>query len=125
MKYLLDTHILIWFLQGNKNLKNSLREIIESPENEILLSVVNGIEISIKSRSGKLRLNATLKTIFEKSGFGILSIDLNHILEFNRLPVRSDHKDPFDRMLVSQALVENCILITTDVKIKKYKVATL
>lgn len=123
MRYLLDTHIFLWWLWGNKKLKNSVREIIQSPKNQILVSVVSGIEISIKHKSGKLSLKTTLRRMFEISGFEILNINLSHIFKLDKLPIY--HKDPFDRLLVSQAKTENLTLVTSDDKILKYKVSTL
>lgn len=125
MKCLLDTHTFIWWLEGNKKLKISIRKILESSENQILVSVMSGIEISIKSRSRKLNTNTTVQKMFEVSGFQVLNIDFNHVLEFNRLPVHPDHKDPFDRILISQAKVENLTLITSDEKIWRYELSLL
>lgn len=123
MRYLLDTHIFLWWLEGDKRLKNSVKEVIQNSENQILVSIVSGIEISIKQKLGKLSLKTTLKRMFEISGFEALNINLNHALELDKLP--SHHKDPFDRILISQARVENLNLITSDPKILKYKVSAL
>ncbi len=122
MKYLLDTHTFIWWLEGNKKLKISARKILASSENQILVSVVSGIEISIKSRSRKLNITTTVKKMFEISGFKVLNVDFNHVLEFNQLPSHSDHNDPFDRILISQAKAEGLTLITSDPKIWQYKI---
>ena len=83
------------------------------------------IEISIKAKSGKLPLKTSTKQIFEISGFEVLNINLNHIIEFDKLPIHKDHKDPFDRILIAQAKVENLTLITSDPKIWKYKMSVL
>lgn len=125
MKYLLDTNILLWWLNDDKKLKASARKIIQARENQILISVVNGIEISIKNRLGKLPLRTTLNKIFQASNFDILNIDVNHLLLFDRLPPHPKHKDPFDRILISQAKTENLTLITSDPKIWKYKISLL
>lgn len=125
MRYLIDTHIFIWWIEGNKRLRKSIRRIIEAPENEIFASVVNGIEMSLKSRSRKLNLKTTIKRIFEISGFEVLNIDFNHVLEFNRLPYHQEHNDPFDRLLISQAKAEKLALITSDPKIFRYKLSLL
>lgn len=123
MRILLDTHVFLWALEGNKKLKDSIRRIIEDPKNQILVSVVNGIEISIKSRKEKLKLKTTLKRMFEISGFEILNINFNHLLALDKLPLH--HKDPFDRILISQSKVENLTLITSDIKIWKYDLKLL
>ena len=125
MRYLLDTNIFLWWLHDDKRLKKGIRKIIQGKEGQFLVSVVSAIEISIKNRSGKLPLKTSLKTIFKVSDFEVLNIDLSHIMELNRLPFQRGHKDPFDRILISQAKVENLTLITTDRKIWKYKVSLL
>lgn len=125
MNYLLDTNIFLWSLSGDKRLKKQIRKILEDPLNEIFASVVNGWEISIKHRIGKLPLKTTLFECFEKSGFNILSINLNHILQLDKLPPYRNHKDPFDRLLIAQAKAENLTLITSDPKNWKYKIALL
>lgn len=125
MKYLVDTSIFLWSLNGDKKLKDEIKEIIENSKNQIFVSIASAWEISIKSRAGKLPLKTTLSKCFEILDFEILDINLNHILEFNRLALHKDHKDPFDRLLISQARVENLTLITTDEKIWKYNLPLL
>lgn len=122
MRYLVDTHVFIWWLEGNKKLKNSIRKIVEDKENQVLVSVVSGIETGIKRKSRKLKLRTTLKRMFKIAGFEILSVNLDHVLELNKLPIHKDHGDPFDRILISQAKVEDLTLITSDPKIWKYKI---
>lgn len=119
MRYLLDTNIFLWSLNDDNRLKKSIRKILEDPLNEIYVSVVSGWEISIKHKLGKLPLKTTLPECFEKSNFQILNINLEHILQLDKLPLH--HKDPFDRILISQAKAENLTLITSDEKIWKYK----
>lgn len=123
MRFLLDTHIFLWALEGNKQLKDSVREIIINPDNQIFVSVVSGIEISIKSKIKKLKLKTTLEKMFDISGFGVLNVNFNHVLWMNTLPIY--HRDPFDRILIAQAIVENLTLITSDEKIWKYKTSLI
>jgi len=125
MKYLLDTNILLWWMDDDKKLNSLVYKIIQDKNNQILVSVVSTIEISIKAKSGKLPLKTSTKQIFEISGFEVLNINLNHIIEFDKLPIHKDHKDPFDRILIAQAKVENLTLITSDPKIWKYKMSVL
>lgn len=120
MRYLLDTHIFLWWLTEDKKLIAFVRKIIKDPQNQIYVSVVNGWEISIKNRLGKLPLKTTLKECFEISTFEVLNINLDHILTLNKLPLY--HSDPFDRMLIAQAKAEKLRLITSDDKIKKYDI---
>lgn len=118
MRYLLDTNIFLWSLNDDKRLKKQIRKILEDPLNEIFASVVNGWEISIKHKIGKLPLKTTLFKCFEKSSFKVLNINLEHILQLDKLPFH--HKDPFDRILIAQAKVESLTLLTSDQKFKKY-----
>ena len=123
MRYLVDTHILLWSISGSKRLKNSVKDILVDSSNQVYVSVVSGLEIAIKKRTGKIRLKTSLKECFKKSGFSLLDVNLSHALELDRLPIH--HNDPFDRILISQAKVENLTLITADKKIWRYKVPVL
>lgn len=119
MRYLIDTHVFLWWVEDSKRLKDSIKQLLADPQNSVYTSVVSGLEISIKCQSGKLRLKTTLEDCFAKSGFDVLDITLLHAFALKKLPLY--HKDPFDRILISQAKEENLILITCDPKIKKYK----
>lgn len=123
MRYLLDTNIFLWSLNGNKKLKGKIKEIIKDTENQIFVSIASAWEISIKNRAGKLPLKTTLSKCFEVCSFEILSIDLNHVFDLETLPLY--HKDPFDKILISQARVEDLTFITTDEKIWKYNLSLL
>ena len=125
MRYLLDTNIFLWWLDDDKRLKDSIQKIIKNKENQIFVSVVSGWEISIKHHAGKLPIKTTIKTMFDVAGFKIVDIILSHILELDKLPVYKGHKDPFDRILISQAKVENLKLITSDQKIWKYQIPVI
>lgn len=122
MRCLLDTHIFLWWLENDKRLKKSSRRVIEDPKNQIFASVANAWEISIKQKVGKLPLKTTIHECFKKSGFEIVPITLGHVLLLDTLPLH--HKDPFDRILISQAKTENLVLITDDEKMAKYKIRT-
>ncbi len=123
MRYLLDTHIFLWWLNDNKQLKESLQIVISNRENQIFVSIVSAWEISLKHRAGKLPLKTTLQRCFELSPFEILAINFDHVLKFDTLPFH--HRDPFDRLLVAQAMTEKLTLITADAKIKRYRVKVL
>jgi len=123
MRYLVDTHIFVWWLNGDKRLEDPVVEIIKDPKNQIFVSVASGWEISIKHRKGKLPLKTTLKKCFELSSFEILNINLSHILQLDKLSLH--HKDPFDRIIIAQSQVENLTLITSDQNIWKYKIDVL
>ena len=123
MNYLLDTQIFLWWLAKDKKLKDSVKKILLDPQNIIYVSVANAWEISIKHKIGKLPLKTTLKRCFEVSNFPIININIEHILKLNNLPLL--HKDPFDRILIAQAQVENLALISSDPKIWPYKIKLL
>lgn len=123
MRYLLDTHIFVWWLNNDKRLKSSVREKIQDDTNQIFVSAASALEMSIKRSRGKLRLKTTVKRSFEISGFEVLNINLSHAVQLEKLPLY--HKDPFDRILIAQAKVERFTLMTDDPKIKRYKISTL
>ncbi|WP_397601267.1 type II toxin-antitoxin system VapC family toxin [Silvanigrella sp.] len=118
MKILLDTHILLWVLEDSKKLSKKAREIIDNAS-EVYISSVSAWEIMIKVQIGKLDIDLNnIQKIFRESNFIELSLKLEHILELKNLP--DYHKDPFDRMLIAQALNEPLKLITADATVKKY-----
>ena len=123
MKLLLDTHTLLWWLDDNPKLTAEAREAISKAENEVYVSAVTAWEIVIKKRLGKLRLPPRLDHELAAHRFEPLPITLAHALAIDKLP--NHHEDPFDRMLIAQATVEGLILVTRDINIRKYQVATL
>ena len=119
MKYLLDTSIFLWFLDADKRLSSEFREIIENDDNIKFISVASVWEIVIKVSLGKLPgLKVSAKEILKQLNFQTLDIELSHVLEVTNLP--KIHKDPFDRIIISQAKVEGLILLTSDKKVMKY-----
>ncbi len=117
MEYLLDTQIFIWAMQGDKRLSKSLKDIISDSKNKIFISVVSVWEIVIKKRKG-LKVPKDISGAIEKANLTLLPIEVKHVLEVEKLA--DFHKDPFDRILMAQALVEDLTLITSDQKIWKY-----
>jgi len=118
MKYLIDTHILIWWAENNKKLKKQYKKIIANGDNIIFVSVASVWEIIIKTKLKKIKLKVPVNKIIEKYNFHILDIKIDHILELNKL--EDYHKDPFDRLLVTQSKVEDLILLTDDKLINQY-----
>lgn len=116
MIYLLDTHILIWLAAKPEKLNKEVEDIITNYNNEIYFSVANIWEIAIKKALKKIEIDPEMlrKGLFE-NGFKELAVKSEHVLNTLKLP--DMHQDPFDRILVSQARVENHILITADSKI--------
>ena len=119
MKLLLDTHILLWWLDNDSKLSDKARQLISNPDNDVYVSDASLWEIQIKYSKGKLGVDSF--TIYEelpKNGFHELSIQKNHIIELSKLPPH--HKDPFDRILVTQSLTEPLVLITHDKNVARY-----
>ncbi len=122
MKLLLDTHTFIWLDTAPEKLSAvALRACLE-PENSLYLSVVSAWEMLIKQRLGKLNLDVALETMIkvqqEMNQLNILSTDLKHVLAIQDLPLH--HNDPFDRLLIAQAKVEDAQLVTADGQIEQY-----
>jgi len=119
----LDTHIFVWVMEGSKLLPESIKNKIADPNNKIFVSAVSIWEIVIKRNLKKIKIDFDIETSIGKAGIEVLAIEASHALEIEKLPPH--HKDPFDRMLVAQAIVEKLMIITQDEKIKKYDVSVL
>jgi PIN domain nuclease of toxin-antitoxin system len=122
MNYLLDTHTFLWFLEGNSNLSEKARTIIENPENNNFISIASIWEVAVKMSIGKLRLDIKiedLKTEILRNNFEILPLDFEHIIELSRL--KEIHKDPFDRIIISQAVSEKLVILSKDANFSIYK----
>ncbi len=119
MRYLLDTHMFIWSIEGNSKLKPDTRIIIRDKSNIVFLSIISAWEITIKVMLKKLQIDIPITKIFKNLEFEILPIKLDHILVLLKLP--PIHKDPFDRMLVAQSKFEKLTLLTDDPQIKQYQ----
>jgi PIN domain nuclease of toxin-antitoxin system len=124
MKLLLDTHTFIWWDSEPARLSPQALALCQDRQNVLLLSVVSIWEMQIKLHLGKLRLALPLKEIIETqqqtNNIEILPVTLAHVLALENLPVH--HKDPFDRLLVAQAMVEGAVLVSGDPNIAKYAV---
>ncbi|MEM1243058.1 MAG: type II toxin-antitoxin system VapC family toxin [Cyanobacteria bacterium P01_H01_bin.26] len=116
MSYLLDTHILLWWLFDDPKLDSTCRDIIRNPQNRILVSSVSAWEIATKYRIGKLpeakQLVEAYPQTLQQARFFELAITAAHALRAGNLPIA--HRDPFDRMLMAQAELENLPLLTDD-----------
>ena len=125
MKYLLDTHTLIWFLIGDKKLSDTARRLIDNPSNEKFLSIVSLWEIAIKVSLGKLALGKSFEKLFpEQLHFNhiqILDITVDSLTKLATLPFH--HRDPFDRLIIAQALVEELPVISTDMIFDAYGIS--
>jgi len=123
MKLLLDTHIVLWWLDDPALLSKDARDAIADPANEVLVSAVVAWEIAIKRGLGKLTAPADFDVAIQSAGFAMLPVTVAHALATELLPPH--HRDPFDRMLVAQAQIENCTIVTRDPVLAQYGVATI
>ena len=121
MKLLLDTHALLWWLADDDRLGRQAREVIEDPANDILVSVVSLWEIVVKRRIGKLRADTKeVLDAVQQAGFARLDISAAHLLTLQALPMH--HRDPFDHLLIAQAITEDATFITDDRDIRRYAI---
>ena len=119
--YLIDTHPLLWFLEGNPRLSEAGRALIQYPGNQIFTSVACLWEITTKIGLGKLHLPEPLSSVMAKMealGIGVLPLRPEHVLRSASLPLY--HHDLFDRMLIAQALVEGMPVVSKDAIFEEY-----
>lgn len=123
MKYLLDTHTFLWALFESSKIPKKASSVIRDPHNEVFVSAVSFWEIAIKARSKKLDLGGMavteLTTHAEKLGLQFLSLTAEEALSYGEL-TENTHFDPFDRMLIWQALQKNCTIISEDAEFEKF-----
>jgi PIN domain nuclease of toxin-antitoxin system len=129
VKLLLDTHTLLWSLFEPQRLSPKARGLIGDTQNEITVSYASFWEITVKIAKGKLAVpGSSVKPILAEShnlGFRFLAFKDEHLAVLESLPTFADHKDPFDRMLVAQSIVEGFPLLTIDARIPRYAVQTI
>ena len=122
MKLLLDTHVWLWWQLAPERIRPEVKDAIGAMDNEVLLSTVSSWEMAIKIAAGKLQLPRPLEEMVPESllqdGFANLPIQPAHCFRLKELPMH--HRDPFDRMLVAQALTEACTLVSADPQLRPY-----
>ena len=123
MKLLLDTHVMLWAISDPGRLSVQARSAIASEENEVFVSVVSPWEIAIKKSRNRIETPDDLDRGLESSRFKLLPVLLRHTRAIESMP--HHHRDPFDRMLVAQAIVDGMILVTADRKLTRYAAALL
>lgn len=127
MRLLLDTHVFLWWNEGSARLSRGARRLLADPQNNLFFSVVSAWEMVLKAQSGKLSLPTPVSTYvparLNHYGMEMLGLTLEHVLASSALPAH--HRDPFDRMLVAQAQVEQLIIVTHDSHVQKYAVETI
>ena len=120
MRLLLDTHALIWSLEQSHRLSAAARAAIEDVENEVLVSVVSAWEIAIKKSTKRLATPDDLDAVIDAARFIRRDIKFADVRQVSRLPLH--HRDPFDRILVAQALEDSVPIVTCDPQIARYQV---
>lgn len=123
MNYLLDTHIVLWWLIDPNKIAAKARKIIRDKQERVFISSASFWEMAIKQSIGKLTLPGNIIEVLSSEGFDMLPITPNESLSVVDLPLI--HSDPFDRMLIVQAKLNDLVLITRDEKISTYPVVTL
>ena len=123
MKILLDTHVLLWCLAAPERLRPSVRTQIEDPDNTVYASAASAWEIEIKAALGKLQAPADLADQLRLRRFIELPVHVRHVRALRTLPPL--HRDPFDRLLVAQAIVDDLSLVTRDERVRAYPVRSL
>src|SRR5437868_10887579 len=122
MNLLLDTHTMLWFFWDDSLLSSSARSLIEDPANRKLVSIATCWEIAIKVSTGKLTLGEPSSTYLQReitrNLFELLPITLEHVTEVETLPYH--HRDPFDRLLIAQAILEKVPIVSIDAAIDPY-----
>ena len=127
MRALLDTHSFLWFIEDNPRLSATAKTVIEDGANEILLSMASLWEIGIKISLGKLMLSGPFASYIsqqlDENSIGLLDITLQHVAEI--VPLTFHHRDPFDRLLIARAQVEQIPLISADTAFDAYPIRRL
>lgn len=124
MKLLLDTHALLWWLSDDPRLSYRAEASISNPENQVFVSACTGYEVAYKQKLGKLpSFPESLQRLLLRGGFQFLPISIQHALAAGEL--RGPHRDPWDRMMMAQALAERCHMITADGVFSDYGVPVI
>lgn len=125
-RYLLDTHVVLWMAENSPMLSNAAKQAILDKNSFKFVSIVSAWEVAIKLATGKLRLEGGLEEFFrimDENGLQVLGIERAYLQRIQTLPFW--HKDPFDRLLVATAIIENMVLISADENMPKYEVSWL
>ena len=124
MSLLFDTHALIWFTEGNSNLSETAKKAVATESEKVFCSVASIWEMAIKLSLGKLRMSLNIQSEFcrllEKNGFCLLPVEYPHAARVASLPWH--HRDPFDRLLIAQAMIEKMAIISHDKQFDAYAV---
>lgn len=125
--YLLDTHIIIWLLSEPQKLSKLAKEIVQNPNNRLYYSLLSMNEIAIKASIGKLSIGENWQSIYQRllqqKGIDLLPLDWRAVNALQNLPFH--HKDPFDRMLIAHAMVNQLAFISADNDCAKYNLPVI
>lgn len=123
MQLLIDTHILIWFLEGNNLLSTERQKLLSTSQNEVFVSIASLWELAIKISIGKITLSKPLADVIKQiavENIEILPILPEHSLQVSTLSFH--HRDPFDRIIIAQAQIENLTILSDDTEFVNYSV---
>jgi PIN domain nuclease of toxin-antitoxin system len=126
MNLLVDTHALLWFVSGDDQLSSTARKVIESPDTVNYISVASWWEMAVKCSLGKLHLDDPFDVFLKyrtREGFRTLSIETNHLPALVSLPFH--HRDPFDRLIICQAIQEKMPVCSADDNFSRYEVEVI
>ncbi|MEA5564566.1 type II toxin-antitoxin system VapC family toxin [Anabaena sp. UHCC 0399] len=127
MMWLIDTHTFIWYVTDDSKLSNQVIKLINDENNQIFLIIASIWEIGIKQSLGKLNFNLPLKMFITQqmslNNFSLLDIKISHVSTVSQLPLH--HRDPFDRMLIAQAIAENIPILSADAIFDTYPIQRL
>ncbi|MBR3566719.1 MAG: type II toxin-antitoxin system VapC family toxin [Salinivirgaceae bacterium] len=125
MKYLIDTHILIWLAISPQEISKDALRTLENPENKVFVSTISLWEIAIKLSIGKLDLQglkiSDLVQFCDEQNIRIIQLPLSAVEQYQRLPKKENHKDPFDRLLISLSIADNYTFVSADGKVDLYR----
>jgi PIN domain nuclease of toxin-antitoxin system len=123
VRILLDTHVLLWFIAADPRLGRRARAMVSAPEHAALISLVSLWEIALKARLGKLEADfEAVLDIVTATDFVMLDLKSSHLRALTALPVLPDHRDPFDHLLIAQAMAEDAAFMTDDPRAGHYPV---
>lgn len=123
MKLMIDTHVIFWWFAAPSKIRKKHLESIATPENEICISMISVFELYLKASLRKILLPANFPSVLEEADFSFISIQMSHLETFRQLPVH--HRDPFDRLIIAQAIAEQLPLISYDRHFSKYPIQLL
>jgi PIN domain nuclease of toxin-antitoxin system len=129
MRLLLDTHTLYWYTTGDQKLSIHAQTAIQDGTNDVFISPASLWEIAVKVSNGKWQMNQSFEIFLDRClnqyEFRMLPIEPSHTTAVSRLPFPTEHRDPFDRMLISQALVESMAIVSVDSAFDAYGVTRI